>query len=283
MKRGAPWGVPGRQDDARAPRHVQGRTVPEGGDLVELRGAKPTAQDREPQESEERSELDRAEPLRRVRHLTARQGGVQLVDRHRDPSVAAEPLREADVVGVAVGEDERADIRGRPSHRRQLPGDVPVEAGHPRVDDRHLPRFLDEVRVDDALVAQSMDARSDLHRAEPPRARRPGSAGRSSSGTWRSRATSRPRDPTPRGVPRGGYVDSAVGRGHAVAVSLRAPRIFQSSIRPHPPARRRSSCRGGHRSGDRARERRDGRSSERSGSGSPAPRARPVDACGAAR
>ena len=33
------------------------------------------------------------------------------MDRNRDPLVAAEPLREADVVGMAVGENERADIR----------------------------------------------------------------------------------------------------------------------------------------------------------------------------
>jgi hypothetical protein len=49
VKRGAPRRVPGRQDDARAPGHVQGRIVPEGGDLVELRRAKPTTQDGEPQ------------------------------------------------------------------------------------------------------------------------------------------------------------------------------------------------------------------------------------------
>src|SRR5512132_4147138 len=50
VKRGAPRSMPGRHDAARAPRHVQGRTVPEGCDLVELRRAKSTSQDREPQE-----------------------------------------------------------------------------------------------------------------------------------------------------------------------------------------------------------------------------------------
>ena len=158
VKRGAPRGVPGSQDDARAPRHVQDRTIPAGGDLFELRCTEPAAQDGEPQESDERSELDRAEPLRRVRHFTARKGGVHLMDRNRDPLVAAEPLREADVVGMAVGENERADIRDRPTHGRKLLGDVSVEAGDTGVDDRHLPRLLDEVRVDAAPVSQSMDA-----------------------------------------------------------------------------------------------------------------------------
>jgi hypothetical protein len=119
--------------------------------------------EREPQEPEEGPELNRAVALRRVRHLAAGQGGVGFVDRHRDPPFAAQPLREADVVGVPVGEDQCPDVGGRAAHHGQLPGDVGVEAGHPGVDDRYLAGLLDEVCVDHAVVANPVDAWRNLH------------------------------------------------------------------------------------------------------------------------
>src|SRR6266540_4197068 len=85
---------------------------------------------------------------------------------------------------MAVCEDERADIGERPTHHVQLAGDVPVVAGHPCVDDRHRAGLLDEVGVDDAVVADAMNVRCDLYDEPlqpsttifslPKRSRRPG-------------------------------------------------------------------------------------------------------------
>jgi hypothetical protein len=94
------------------------------------------------------------------------------VDRDRDVALLAEPLGEADVVAVTVGEDERAHVRDRPAHRRELAGEVAVQAGHPGVHDGDLVRFLDEVRVDDAAVPDAVADGGDPH-LEPSRRRRP--------------------------------------------------------------------------------------------------------------
>jgi probable F420-dependent oxidoreductase len=161
----APGRVAGRQDDPGTARHVQRRPIPERGHLLQLRRAKPTVQHPEPEEAEKRAELGRAEALGRVGHLAAGQGGVGLMDRHRDPPLAAEPLREADVVGVPVGQEQGADVGDHPAHRGQLAGDGPVVAGQAGIDDGHLAGVLQQVGVDEALVADAVDARCDLHEA----------------------------------------------------------------------------------------------------------------------
>jgi hypothetical protein len=129
------------------------------------------------------------------------------MDRHRDPLFAAEPLREADVVGVPVGEEQGADVGHRPAHRGQLPGDVPVVAGQAGIDDGHLAGLLQEVGVDEALVADAVDAWCDLHWGllEPAgqvRAQPPTMAGREPTSSARSRATSPAPLPTSRAFER---------------------------------------------------------------------------------
>jgi hypothetical protein len=93
------------------------------------------------------------------------------MDRHGDLLFAAEPLREADVVGMPVGEDQGPDVGDRSAHRGQLPRDVPVVAGQTGVDDRHLAGILEQVGVDHALVADPVNPWRDLHR--DPLARSP--------------------------------------------------------------------------------------------------------------
>jgi hypothetical protein len=84
------------------------------------------------------------------------------VDLRRDPAVRPEPLGEADVIGVAVGQDERADVVERPAHGGQLLRQIGPVAGHPGVDDRDLAGLLDEIGIDVA-VADAMERRGNLH------------------------------------------------------------------------------------------------------------------------
>jgi hypothetical protein len=102
------------QDDPRSARHVKGRSIAECGDLVQLRNPQPTPPEREPQEPQQRAELDRAVPLGRVGYLAAGQGSVGRMHRHRDVVFATEPLRQADVVGVPMGKEQGADVGDRP-------------------------------------------------------------------------------------------------------------------------------------------------------------------------
>jgi hypothetical protein len=85
------------------------------------------------------------------------------MDRHRDVLFAAEPLRKADVVGVPMGKEQGTDVGDGPPHRSQLPGNVPVVAGHAGIDDRHLTGILEQVGIDEALVTDAVNARCNLH------------------------------------------------------------------------------------------------------------------------
>jgi hypothetical protein len=94
------------------------------------------------------------------------------MDRYRNLPLSPEPLREADVIAVPVGEDQRPDVSGASAHRGQLAVDVLVVAGHSGVDDGHLAALLDEIRVDHAVVADAVDARRNLHDGLLPNQRR---------------------------------------------------------------------------------------------------------------
>jgi hypothetical protein len=85
------------------------------------------------------------------------------VDRDRDVSLRAEPLGEADVVAVAVGQDQGAHVLDRSAQRRELLRQVPVQAGDPRVDEGDLVRLLDQIGIDDAVISDAVDARCDLY------------------------------------------------------------------------------------------------------------------------
>ena len=79
-----------------------------------------------------------------------------------DPALAAQPLGEADVIGVRVREHERADILDRQPHRRELGRQVIPVAGGAGVDDRHLAGLFEQVHVHQTW-AETADARRDLH------------------------------------------------------------------------------------------------------------------------
>ncbi len=70
--------------------------------------------------------------------------------------LASRLLGKTDVIAVPVGEQDRAHIGQRAAHLGQRGGQKLVVTGHARVDDRHLPRFLDQVHVDD-VVADPMN------------------------------------------------------------------------------------------------------------------------------
>ena len=63
----------------------------------------------------------------------------------RDAALAADALREADVIGVRVREHDRADVRERAAHRRELVREIVPVARHAGVDDRDLAALLEEV------------------------------------------------------------------------------------------------------------------------------------------
>jgi hypothetical protein len=87
--------------------------------------------------------------------------GCPDVDRHT--VLLAEPLREADMVDVAVREQQRPDIDRGSSHRLQLAKQILPMATQAGIDDRDRARVLDEIAVDQARGAHSMKRGSQLH------------------------------------------------------------------------------------------------------------------------
>ncbi len=96
-----------------------------------------------------------------------REGLVGPVDQHGPPAFAPRQLREADVIGVAVGEDDCPDVLEAAAHRRELGREQPPQAGGAGVDDRDLAGVLDQVGIDDAVRTHAVDPRRDLHQGIP--------------------------------------------------------------------------------------------------------------------
>ena len=61
------------------------------------------------------------------------------MDTHGRPALATHPLCEADVIRMAMGEDDRPDVLDRAAHRGKLGWQVLPVPGHPGVDDGELP------------------------------------------------------------------------------------------------------------------------------------------------
>ena len=116
------------------------------------------------QEVEQRAETTSAESRARVGDLAASQRGVELVHADRHPTLVTDALGEADVVGMAVRQDQRAHVIDRASHGPQLTDEVAVEAGEAGIDDRDLAGFFDEIAVD-VVVAEPVQGRSESHDA----------------------------------------------------------------------------------------------------------------------
>lgn len=81
---------------------------------------------------------------------------------HRHPVLPPQPLGEADVVRVAVREDDAADLIDAPPHRLQLGEQVAPVAGEAGVDDGDALIRVDEVGRDD-VVADAVQVRSEFH------------------------------------------------------------------------------------------------------------------------
>ena len=119
--------------------------------------------ERVPEEPRGRAELH-VTPLGLGRHLAAgaRRVGLVHVDGHA--VVAAQSLGEADVVGVAVGEHDAADVVDRAAHRGQFGGEVAPVPREARVDERDAVGGVDQVHGDD-VVADSVQGWAESHRS----------------------------------------------------------------------------------------------------------------------
>ncbi len=87
---------------------------------------------------------------------------VGRVDEHRDAHLLTEPLGEADVVAVAVGQDQTADVRERTTDVVELALKVVPVPGEARVDQGDALGQVDEVRGDD-VVADAVQVGGELH------------------------------------------------------------------------------------------------------------------------
>ena len=79
-------------------------------------------------------------------------------------------LGKPDVIGMAVRQHDRPDVRERMPHGAELAPEVRPVAGQSGVDDRDPSPIGDEIRVNEA-VAESMDPVPDPHRAQRRRNR----------------------------------------------------------------------------------------------------------------
>ena len=135
MERGAAGRVARRQDHPRGAGDVERGAVAVRRHLADRRLPKGTPPQAEEEKRQERDRPNRAAALGRVRDLAPGQRGIELVD-PRDPApLASRPLGEADVVGMAMGEDERPNVVQGPAHRRELAEEVGPVAGHAGVDE----------------------------------------------------------------------------------------------------------------------------------------------------
>ena len=87
---------------------------------------------------------------------------VSGVDEHRHPRLLTQPFGEADVIAVAVGEDETADVAERAADGLEFVSQVVPVPGQPGIDERDALGQIDQVRGDD-VVAQSVQVRCELH------------------------------------------------------------------------------------------------------------------------
>ena len=81
--------------------------------------------------------------------------------------VATEPLGEADVIGIAVGQYHAADVGDRAAHLGELGQEIAPLAGHAGVDQRELAVLLDEVGVDE-VGSNPVQRGRELHRLVSP-------------------------------------------------------------------------------------------------------------------
>ena len=95
---------------ARCAGKIQRLAVDERADLLERRHPQPAAPSAVREEPEERAELDGTPAAHRLGDLAACPRRVQLMDVDRDRSLASQPLGKPDVIGIAVGQDDRSNM-----------------------------------------------------------------------------------------------------------------------------------------------------------------------------
>lgn len=161
VDRNAARRVPRHPDDHGRSWELQHVAV---GDLHHLghgRRAQRALADAVREESEHRSEARRAH---RGLGLLARADAMRVggVDVDRHPRFAAQPLGEPDVVAVAVGQHDAADVGQRSADLRELALQVAPVPRHPGVDESDALRQVDQVGGDD-VVAQAVQVRCELH------------------------------------------------------------------------------------------------------------------------
>src|SRR4051812_21416322 len=146
---------------ARCSGYVERRAVAERGDLEDRRRPKHPLGERETYEAQG-GEADAEHLLVLWLRLPASHLRIELVDAHRHAPLAAQALREADVVDMGVGEHECANVTKGPTHERELIRKILPVAGGARVDDGDLASLLEQIRVDQP-GAEPVDARRDPH------------------------------------------------------------------------------------------------------------------------
>ena len=159
--------VAGDVDDLRAARQVKGDAIGDGLELFDPVRPQASLAPGVPQEPQEGTDLYRSAARARLAHLAARARRIGLVHVDRDAVVAAEPFGEADVIGIAVGQDQAADVAHRTAHGLQLGLEVTPLAGDAGVDQGQLAVLLDEVGRDD-VVADAVKGRREPHRVWKP-------------------------------------------------------------------------------------------------------------------
>ena len=93
-----------------------------------------------PQESHQRTHLDGSPASVRLLDLTAGPGRIKLMDAYHDALLLPEPLREADVVRVAVSEHDAPNVIQRPAQLGQFSFQFTPVTRQTSVDDRDTQR-----------------------------------------------------------------------------------------------------------------------------------------------
>src|SRR5215203_5667790 len=102
-----------------------------------------------PQESQQWTHLDGSPARVGFLDLTASAGRIKLMDAYQDALLLPQPLREADVVAVAVSQDDAPNVVQRVTQLGQFPFQLAPVARQTSVNDRDPGGGLNQVNVDD--------------------------------------------------------------------------------------------------------------------------------------
>jgi len=165
MDRDAARRVAGHGDDAGIARQVQHLIVVHLDHVGEVGRPAPSLAQGISEEPQRRAQPHRG-PRGCRRLLAAGARRVGRVDEDRHAVVTPQSLREADVVAVAVREDQSADVVQRPAHGRELGEQFSPMTRKARVHDSDARIRLDQIGSDD-VVADPVQSRSKFH-GRPP-------------------------------------------------------------------------------------------------------------------